>query len=110
MIDTIEDTEVEIDKLKKPRIKIVGVHKELQTENNQKIEKNMKNRNEITEIIELNIVHKYINRKSNSLMLLAEDNADTYAYIMQDKTIYVGSSRCRIYDDYNIGMYHKCKS
>ena len=42
--------------------------------------------------------------------MLVEVNADTYAYIMQEKKIYVGSSRCRIYNDYNIGMCNKCKS
>ena len=35
---------------------------------------------------------------------------NTYAHIMRDKKIYVGASRCRVYDDYNIGMCHKCKT
>ena len=42
--------------------------------------------------------------------MIAEVNADTYAYIMRDKKIYVGASRWGVYDDYNIGMCHKCKT
>ena len=62
-IGTNENAEVEIEELKKPRIKIIGVDNEYQEECNQDIEVDTKNRNEITEKMELNIVHKYINKK-----------------------------------------------
>ena len=60
--------------------------------------------------MDLNIVRKYINIKSNSSTLLAEVNADTYAYIIQEKKICIGLNRCRVYDDYDIEMCNKFKS
>ena len=82
-IGTNENAEFEIEELKKPRIKIIGVDTEYQEECNQDIEVDIKNRNEISEKMELNIVHKYINKKDKSTTLIVEVNADTYAYIMK---------------------------
>ena len=64
-IGTNENAEVEIKELKKPRIKVIGVDNEYREECNQDIEVVIKNRNEITEKMELNIVHKYINNKTS---------------------------------------------
>lgn len=57
---------------------------------------------------ELNFVHAYKSEKSKTASLILKVNALAYTYIMKDKKIYVGCSRCKLYNEFKVNLCHKC--
>ncbi|KAL3269472.1 hypothetical protein HHI36_008541, partial [Cryptolaemus montrouzieri] len=108
----ISDTEanVGVEKMKKPRIKIVAIDKHILSEmgGDSEVEKYIKERNNINfEPYDIKVTDKY--SSENKWNIIADVNPDTYRHLMKWRKVYIGSSRNHIHDDFNVNMCFKCK-
>ncbi|KAJ8670255.1 hypothetical protein QAD02_001514 [Eretmocerus hayati] len=99
---------IEIEKMKEPRINVVGVDPNVTDTDNDNIENDIRNRNNLVGKETVRIVHKYISKRTKKLNLIMEVSREAYMKIMTERMIYVGYNRCPVFDDFNIGMCYKC--
>lgn len=103
------DTSIMQEKKSDPKIKIVDVDQETATLPNEDIVQDIQLRNSfLFDRYQAKIDHKYQNNKTGKWTLLITVNALTYENIMQRNKLFIGSSHCRVFDDYNITMCFKC--
>lgn len=97
---------VEIQSLKNPRLKVLGIENSQADEN---LEADIKTRNDIRAADDdLKVVHKYINNNTNTTTAVLEVTQEVYKQIKREKKIYVGWQRCVYHDDFRVNMCNKC--
>lgn len=102
-------TKIEKEKKKNPRLKVLDVDNSVGTLENETLLNDLLLRNNLGESdFHLKIEHKYYNKKSNSWSLIVSVNAKAYQVIMTTKRLFIGSNRCRVFDDFNLNICYKC--
>ncbi|KAJ8671776.1 hypothetical protein QAD02_003035 [Eretmocerus hayati] len=81
---------VETEKMRLPRITVVGVDSCMINMTNENIEADICDRNGLNENQQIRVIHKYINKKTSTLTLIMEVKAETYSKIMKEKKIFIG--------------------
>lgn len=103
------DTSIMQERKSDPKIKIVDVDQDTATLSNEDVVQDIKLRNSfLFDRYQARIDHKYQNKKTGKWTLLITVNALTYENIMQRDKLFIGSSHCRVFDDYNLTMCFKC--
>lgn len=94
------------EKLARPKVKIIGDCEDLSLEELQTtiIEKNF---NSLENPV-IDILHKKRTKRNNAWIIFAEVDKDTYDVIANKKSIYIGWTCCKVYDDFNIMRCYKC--
>ena len=97
---------IEKEKLKNPRMKIVGIISDMSTE---EIETDINNRNFNEHEWECKVVHSYKLPNNKGQNVIIEVTPEIYTYLKNNKNrIFVGSQCCKIYDDINIRPCFNC--
>lgn len=103
------DTSIIQEKKSDPKIKIVDVDQDTAALSNEDIIQDIKLRNSYTfDQYQAKIDHKYQNKKTGKWTLLLTVSASTYVNIMQREKLFIGSSHCRVFNEYNLTMCFKC--
>ena len=94
------------EKLARPKVKIVGDCEDLSLEELQTtiIEKKF---NSLDNPV-IDILHKKRTKRNNAWIIFAEVDKDTYDVIAHNKSIYIGWTCCKVYDDFNVMRCYKC--
>lgn len=96
------------EKMKKPRLKVIGIDPGLNLDDTTKLKNDIIIRNLLPDNSDINIVHTYKNQKSKTSTIILEVNAEIYALIMKTGKIYIGCSRCKVYNDFNTNICYNC--
>ena len=110
-IKEIMKVDAKIESVTKPRIRIVGVDKDITLQDLDQLGFDIECRNNLEDIDGcFKVVHKYLSKKSDTYTLIAEVAPSVYRTIVSgEHFLYVGVRRCKFFDDYNVNMCYKCK-
>ena len=97
-----------MEKLQKPRLRVIGIDPELHLHSIDAITHDIKSRNSMPDNAEVKVVHCYKNKDNKPQSLILEVNSETYRYIMRDKKIYIGAARSTVFNDFNINIHRNC--
>lgn len=98
----------EIEKLKNPLLKVVGIDPEIANMTNEEIVQDLKERNDLNDGHLINFKVKFKHNGKNVWNMILEVNNLTYDRIMNEQKIYFGSSRYKVYNEFNISLCTKC--
>lgn len=98
----------EIEKLKNPLLKVVGINPEIAEMSNDEIVQDLMERNDLTADHLINFKVKFKHKSKNVWNLILEVNNLTYDRIMKEQKIHLASGRYNVYNDFNISLCTKC--
>ena len=99
---------IDIQKLKRPRLKIIGVEGEFTIEEARSALVNQNSLNCTEEDLKVVYIHRPKNK--NTKTIYVETIASIYHDLIADKSIYIGWQRCRLYEDFNLNRCFNCNA
>lgn len=100
----------DMEKMKQPKVKVVGVDIDMNMENTDQISNDIYVRNgwnDLRDKMSIKVVYTYVDKKRMTNVIL-EVNCLAYEMIMREKKMYVGCNKCAVFDDFNIRVCRKC--
>lgn len=99
--------DVQVSKLRKPRIKIVGYQGTLEKE---EIEQRLRDQNKfIGEIDELRVTYVAKSKKSSQSIIFGECSSQLFHKFMAEEKVFLDWERCSVYEDISIRRCFKCQ-
>ena len=108
LMNKINNCELEIEQLNKPKIKIVGIDNSTNM-NMEDMQNDINERNFKDHEDKGKVLHTYINKKNNLTSIIMEVSAEIYKVIRENNNkIFIGYQYCRVYDLINITPCFNC--
>ena len=106
---TEDNISIETQQLKKPKLKVLGIDKDLANFTNDELKKELYDRNDWDyDSFDCKILNKFKNTKLSCWNLIIEVNTLAYEYIMERKSISFGYNSWKVIDDFNLNPCYKC--
>lgn len=97
--------EVNIEKKRDPLLKVVGI--ETETTDYDEIKQDIVKRNSIEDGQQVQVNYIYTTKNQTKTAIL-QVSREVYAQIMNEKRVYIGCQRCRVFDEFNISQCGNC--
>lgn len=98
----------EIEKLRNPRIRMVGISIDFDEMTDEDFIDDIKTRNSLSDNHFIKICYRYKNLAKKNWNIIFEVNSLAYTKIMQERKLFFGCSRYRVFNDFNITICTKC--
>lgn len=103
----LKNYKIEVEQQGNPKIKIVGINN-ITSMDEDEIEDDINSRNFNHLNSTAKLLHMFTNKRNKTDTVLMEVTPEIYKYLRENKGVFIGHQRCRVYDLINITPCYNC--